>query len=54
MPELTGEAEIEVEVIGSLPGTPAVGFIDRVPAVKEVVQTLTREAEAIRRRWSSG
>ena len=53
-PELTDEAEIEVEVIGSLPGPLAVGVIDRVPTIKEVGETLIRETEAIRHRWASG
>ena len=46
------EEEIEQEVLRSLPGSLAVGVIDSVPTIKEFMERLISEAEAIRRRWA--
>ena len=53
MTELIDEAEIEAEVLRALPGSLAVGVIDRVTTIKEFMETIVGEAEAIRRRWSA-
>ena len=42
----------EEEVFRALPGSLAVGVIDKVPTVKEFVEGFISGAEAIRRRWS--
>jgi len=45
--ESTGETE-EFRALGSL----AIAVIDKVPTVKEFVDGIISEAEAIRRRWA--
>jgi hypothetical protein len=52
MPEGFSKEELEAEALRMAPGSLAVGVIDRVPSIKEFMETLIREAEALRRRWS--
>ncbi|MBT4511957.1 MAG: nitronate monooxygenase [Chloroflexi bacterium] len=50
--EGASEEEVEMEVLRSVPGSLAVGAIDSIPSIKEFMEKLISEAEAIRRRWS--
>lgn len=51
-PDVSSDEEVEDEVLRSLPGSLAVGLIDKVPTIREFMETLITEAEALRRRWS--
>ena len=53
-PDVTplNEANLEEEVLRSLPGSLAVAVIDEVVSVRELIETIMTEAEAIRRRWA--
>jgi len=46
------EEAMEEEILRSLPGSLAVAAIDRVVSVRELIENIISEAEAIRRRWS--
>lgn len=50
--EGASEEEVEAEVLRSVPGSLAVGAIDNIPTIKEFMQNLISEAEALRRHWS--
>jgi len=52
VPDFSSEDEVEEEILRSLPGSLAVGVIDKVPTVKELIDEIIGGAEAIRRRWS--
>jgi nitronate monooxygenase len=44
--------DMEAEVLRAVPGSLAIGVIDKIPAIKEFMETLICDAEALRRRWS--
>lgn len=44
--------EMEAEILRAVPGSLAVGVIDKVPTIKQFIENLIAEAEEIRRRWS--
>lgn len=46
------EANLEEEVLRSLPGSLAVAVIDEVVSVRDLIGTIVAEAETIRRRWA--
>ena len=50
--EGASEEEVEAEVLRSVPGSLAVGAIDSIPTIKDFMEKLISEAEALRRRWS--
>jgi len=49
---IPNEADMEEEILRNLPGSLAVAVIEDVISVRELIETIMSEAEAIRRRWA--
>lgn len=52
MPDASNPEALEAEVLRAVPGSLAVGVIEKIPSIKEFMETLIAEAEALRRRWA--
>ncbi len=52
LPDGIAAEGMETEVLRAVPGSLAVGVLNEIPTIKELIDTMIGEAEELRRRWS--